>query len=130
MTQSRDDVQVTGGMFLKGGEPIYRMGYKVYLRSRKITKAPLTFEDVIEAESYHELELTAVMTDRKKRNRNISDRLVFEADLNGTELEEYNDFELQIVWDTGHTVLSANDIYAEELHGAIQDLTFTLEKEF
>ncbi|MEK5433941.1 hypothetical protein MKY88_24375 [Lysinibacillus sp. FSL R7-0073] len=130
MTQSRDDVQVTGGMFLKGGEPIYRMGYKIYLRSRKVTKAPLTFEDVIEAESYHELELTAVMTDRKKRNRNISDRLVFEADLNGTELEEYNDFELQIVWDTGHTVLSANDIYAEELHGAIQDLTFTLEKEF
>lgn len=130
MAQSRDDVQVTGGMYLQGGEPIYRMGYKVFLRSRRIAKAPMTFEDVVEAESYHELELRAVITDRKKRSRNISDRLVFEADLNGSELDEFNDFELQIVWDTGHTVLQAADIYAEEMHGAIQDLTFSLEKEF
>ena len=130
MTQSRDDVQVTGGMYLHGEEPIYRMGYKVYLRSRKIVKAPVTFEDVVEAESYHELELKAVMTDRRKRSRNISDRLIFEADLNGSEIEEFNDFEIQIVWETGHTVLQAADIYAEEMHGAIQDLTLTLEKEF
>lgn len=134
VTQSPTSVDITQKIFADKGDPVYRMGYKVFLRpievkyGTNVTGEPT--RTVIPGEPV-EMPLLRVIEDRAHRKSTVSDRLVFECQLPGTPTKKYTEFELQIKWDTAFTdkEFYIDEVYSEELHGAIQDLALSLERQ-
>lgn len=114
---------------IKNEDKVYRCGYLVNLKARKIEFTP---EGVLTIGDYtnYILPLTEVFKDFEPISREYSDRLLFEADLSdkhGNALD-YNDFELQIFWEN-RELSNYTDIKKSQM-GAIKDLILTLNSNF
>ena len=124
------DFLLDGPIYLKESKDFYRVGYKIYLKAKNKDNSIRV-----------ELPLKAVMSDRVKYNDKISDRLIFERDLNyddqGNEILEdehgeaiitkyFDEFQLQIVWEKGP--VDINKDFREDFVGRIHDLNLTFDK--
>lgn len=141
------------GLYLENTmEDVYRVGYTVRLRARKKVltgSASGPFYDIVDEEDI-ELPLVAVRSDRVKGNPAQSDRLLFEGafrkyetvtdetkDIDPIDIAEddkdsvarrFNDFELQVYWNSGYTTNVLTDEKNKKyLHGAITDLTLSFD---
>lgn len=68
--------------------------------------------------------LVAVMPDQYKVSDKISDRLIFEADLEAGSgaLSDYNDFEVQVAWEKSCKTMQTN------LAGRIHDISLSFDR--
>jgi hypothetical protein len=134
ISQNQDSVQLEKGVFLEDEKmPIYRVGYKVYLKAIRKEHVPEwnTWEERERVKL--ELPLSAVMPDRIKRSQTISDRLLFQnefVDLADPDLaaKYFNEFELQVYWRTEYSSPFDNDRYKEHFLGRIHDLSLSFDK--
>ena len=126
-----------GGLFLENKhEPVYRVGYKVYLKAIRREFDPNSNTYKIKDKMKIELPLSAVMPDRRKVSETISDRLIFENEFSEFLDEEtlkktakyFNEFELQIYWRTEYGDFFTSDKYKEHFLGRIHDLVLTFDK--
>lgn len=122
-------VVVEKGLWLDEGIlPVYRNGYRVYLRAIRKEYNPYFNEYEVKENIRVELPLEAVMPDRVKADKKVSDRLIFESGILGEELEnkEFNEFEIQIYWKTGYTHADFTK-FKDDFHGRIHDLVLTFD---
>lgn len=111
------------------GDPVYRMGYDVYLRAVKtewIGGGNSRFETV--SDICLPMNLIAVMPDVNKLSDSHSDRLIFECefrDAQGLPVDA-NEFYLQVVW---HSNASQSDIISNlQYTGRIYDLNLSFDR--
>lgn len=130
-SQDPDEVFVEKGLYTDNeGEPVYRIGYKAYLKAKLIEYDEATNRYEERDKVKIELPLTAIIPDRFKKDPHISDRILFEnefVDENG-EAKYFNHFELQIHWKTGYGAALEDEHYKEDLIGRIHDLVLTFDK--
>lgn len=121
-----------GSILAKKEDAVYRMGYDIQLRPVKveIVGDEVKTERVIARGEPVKMNLTAVLRDRIKRSPKISDRLLFECEIPEDDGTKYNCFDIQIKWESGYPngVMESGGLYNTELFGAIQDLSFSLER--
>ena len=102
---------------------VYPMNYEITLVAKNTQWNFETRSMDILKEKKLPMELKYVMPDQFKDSTRISDRLIFECDLReDDDLTTYNEFELQIYWETSAKVQN------ERNAGRIFDLTLTLNK--
>ena len=134
VSQNQDSIQLEKGVFLEDENmPIYRVGYKVYLKAIRKEYVPEwnTWEERERVKI--ELPLSAVMPDRIKRSETISDRLLFQNEfIDETDpdlaAKYFNEFELQVYWRTEYSGPFDNDRYKEHFLGRIHDLSLSFDK--
>lgn len=126
---SDNSVTVAEPVVLKDGDPIYRMGYLVSLKARKVE---LVNDELVASDYTHfVLPLTEVFKDFRKLDKTSSDRLLFEANLFGEEAtteEYYNDFIVQIYW-SNREISPYSDIRKAQM-GAIKDIAVSFNQGF
>ncbi len=128
--QDQFGITLNQGVYLeKGNIDVYRMGYKVYLKAiKRGNYNPINKRYEIEESQRIELDLSAVMLDRIKKSKKVSDRLIFEnlfteEVLGITSPKYYDEFELQVYWNGGNLLSSSDDFI-----GRIHDLNLTFDK--
>ena len=108
---------------LEAEDIVYPMNYEITLVAKNTQWNFETRSMDILKEKKLPMELKYVMPDQFKDSTRISDRLIFECDLReDDDLTTYNEFELQIYWETSAKVQN------ERNAGRIFDLTLTLNK--
>lgn len=114
---------------LKDGDPIYRIGYLVSLKARRVS---LQNNNLVATEYKHfVLPLTEVFKDYRKADKSTSDRLLFEANLFNTEATEndlYNDFVVQIYWSNTDMETSDYPDIRKAQMGAIKDIAVSFNQ--
>lgn len=130
-THSLEESAVTfdDPVVLKDGDPIYRMGYLVSLKARKVSlqNGHLTAT----AYKHFVLPLTEVFKDFRKTDKTASDRLLFEANLFDTEATEndyFNDFIIQIYWSNTDMETSDYPDIRKAQMGAIKDIAVSFNE--
>lgn len=108
-------------------EPVYRMGYKVQIRPSNSEE-----EDNNTNRPPVSMNLVSVMPDHSsynpvaKMNSMSSDRLIFECDLDILDKTTFNEFEVQIAWESGYNIDQLMEY--EELAGRIFDLSLSFDR--
>lgn len=134
ISQTQDYIQLEKGVYLdEDNEPIYRIGYKVFLKAIRKEYNEHWNEYEIKDKVKIELPITAIMPDRVKSSKKVSDRLIFENEFVDKETPDlsakyFNEFELQIYWRTEYSSPFDNEDYREHLTGRIHDLTLAFDK--
>lgn len=130
-------IKLKKGAYVDKFDPLYKIGYKVYLRYNCVEwdADTCTFKTKYASnDATHpggpqiELPLIAVMPDGVKAAPNYSERLVFEGNtLKESDVSIYaNQFELQVVWDSGFQYENLDSF--KELIGRIFDMTLSFDK--
>lgn len=122
-------IGVDKALLVEEGMPVYRVGYKAYLRAIKnewVTGSNPRYE--IKSDICIPMELKAVMPDDNKLSENHSDRLIFECEFRDEQQLpiDANEFQLQIVWQShlSQSEIVSNDAYT----GRIYDLTLSFDR--
>ena len=124
--------------------PVYRMNYDISVKPslidwEKWDDVERRFATTDLCEEPMKLELMSVLPDGHKKNRRISDRLLFEGDFgrNDSDIANIaNHFELQIHWkspfsyDEINDFKDLNDNQFKELIGRIHDLVLSFDKNY
>lgn len=92
------NIVIDQGVWAKTGDPVYRIGYKIFLKPITTSFNVITGDLTSESEMPVEMNLVAVLPDSNLNNSEVSDRLVFESVFSNDV--NYNEFEIQIVWNT------------------------------
>lgn len=124
-----DDERLTieKGVYAKPGEIVYPIGYNVSLKANLKTWNSETCSYEYSEKKRFNMNLIAVMPDKHKTDNNISDRLIYEIDLDenvdaAEDKTEYNNFEIQIYWES-----NANEV-SNKLTGKIYNLVISLDR--
>ena len=123
----RNETSVTTAkpVLLNNNDPVYRMAYIVSLKARKVT-----FENGVETKTEYQhfvLPLTEVFKDYRKKDKTLSDRLLFENNLiSDGEETEFNDFIVQIYW-SNRDMSEYTDIRKSQM-GAIKDIAVSFNQ--
>ena len=127
-SQNSSEIVVNDGVYVEPQTPVYRAGYKVFLKAWKriLNKATGRYETSDYARI--ELPLSAVLPDKHKASDKISDRLIYEVDniVGNEETRFFNNFELQIYWHTEYGAHYEDDKYKKDFVGRIHDLSLSL----
>jgi hypothetical protein len=128
-TISGDKITLKEGLHVDDLADVYPINYKVKLNCRLKQWNPTTCVTEVLDEEVFELPIKYIMPDRNKRNKTVSDRLIFEADFTRfdpstgmNKLMKYNDFEVQVYWEHSCKAISA------KLAGKIYDIDVTLSR--
>lgn len=115
-------------VLLKNNDKLYRCGYLVNINAREISFNKETGEYVVGPYDHYMMPLTEVFKDLEPVSNEYSDRLIFECNLMGKDLQpkNYNDFEIQIFWENRELSTYA-DIKASQM-GAIKDLVLSFAR--
>ena len=115
-------------VLLKNNDKIYRCGYLVNINAREISFNKETGEYTVGPYDHYMMPLVEVFKDLEPVSNEYSDRLIFECELMGKDLQpkNYNDFELQIFWENRELSTYA-DIKSSQL-GAIKDLVLSFSR--
>lgn len=123
-----EKLTIEKGFFLEPGSAVYPIGYEVNLKASLKTWDSTQNSLVTSYTDYFPLKLWSIIPDKWKASSNISDRLIFEADLRdeNNRLKEYNQFDFEIYWKKSRAsnVLKNGD---NALGGAIYDLSMSLD---
>jgi hypothetical protein len=130
-------VKLDKGAFIDKSDPLYKIGFDIYLRCNLVEWDPVTCafktkysgtDTTYPGGQQIKLSLNAVMPDSVKNAPNCSDRLIFEGEtVKENNIPVYaNQFELQIVWKSGYPFEALNTY--KELIGRIFDLTLSFDK--
>lgn len=116
------------GVYVGNQVPVYRIGYRAFIRAYKKVWNAVTTAFEISNEQLIEMPLVAIMPDRVRMQANQSDRLVFECDFRDVSDAplDVNMFELQVVW-SSH-ISKDYMVSNSELVGRIHDLTLSFDK--
>ena len=129
-SEGKGTVTVSTPVLINNDDPIYRVGYLVSLKARKVTFNTET--GVYEATAYDHftLPLVNVFKDFSKFDEESSDRLLFESklQLKNQEIKDYNDFIVQVYWSNPELSTYA-DIKKSQM-GAIKDIVLSIDKSF
>lgn len=123
-----DDERLTieKGVYAKPDTIVYPIGYTAYLTAKLKTWDEEQCKYVYTAPERFELQLNSIMPDKYKKDNNISDRLVFECNLDDPTISRiknvYNCFEIQICWDYSASAVSTR------IAGRIYDLVVSLDR--
>lgn len=125
-----DTLVIDKSMYVNPNDSIYRCGYKIKLKTYLVEKDSVTFADIINEKSvkYHDMKLVAVIPNGRSKSSSISDRLVFEIDMENTKdvdgnIIEFNQAELQIKWNSAlnsaiiRTQAEVGNDYIGRIHG-------------
>ena len=114
-------------VLLKNGDPVYRAGYHVCIKARKIEF--INGQIVESAYRHFVLPLTEVFKDFRTADKTASARLLFEANLYRTETdaEDYNDFVVQIYWSNPDMDTNYKDVKKAQM-GAIKDISVSFNQ--
>lgn len=127
-SQNSSEIVLTQGVYVEPQTPVYRAGYRVFLKAWK--KALNKETGRYETSDYArvELPLSAVLPDKHKASEKISDRLVYEVDniVGEEETRFFNSFELQVYWHTEYGAYYDAEKYKEDFVGRIHDLSLSL----
>lgn len=105
-------------VLVNNNDKVYRAAYLVTLKARK---SGMVDNSYVESEyDNYVMNLTEVIKDFEEVDKKLSDRLIFECDL---EDKGYNDFEIQIFWENRE--LSAYADIRRDQMGAIKDLVLS-----
>jgi hypothetical protein len=122
-------VGVDKGLYVNRGEPVYKVGYKVFIHaSKKVWNQTTKLYDSSN-DQLIEMPLVCVMPDIKRASKLISDRLVFECEFRDPTTEmplDVNTFDLQIVWNTHFSNAELQN--SPSLIGRIHDLSLSLDR--
>lgn len=114
-----------GEIPINAGDIIYPMNYEVYLNVGYKHWDTDSSMVVTTNKKRIKLDFKGVMPDQYKINDSVSDRLIFEAPLSDADLKEtYNDFEIQVAWETSAVPSDLN----EHCAGRIYDLCCSLDR--
>lgn len=137
VSSTSDALVIDKSMYVNSNDSIYRCGYKIKLKTYLIEKDPITLAESINEKSirYHDMKLVAVIPNGRSKTSSISDRLIFEIDMDNIrnkdgQIEEFNQAELQIKWSSA---LSAKVIRAQaesgnDYTGRIHSLSLAFDK--
>lgn len=130
VTSTPDTLVIDKSMYVNPNDSIYRCGYKIKLKTYLVEKDPVTLAEVINEESikYHDMNLVAVIPSGRGKASSISDRLIFEIDMENAKdqagnVMEFNQAELQIKWNSAlnstiiRTQAEAGNDYVGRIHG-------------
>lgn len=123
-------VTTKSSVLIKKNDPVYRMGYYVCLKARKVTFAPGDTSAATTAWKHFNLPITEVFRDFFTYDKTASDRLIFEANLFTSEadVQEFNDFIVQIYW-ANPEMSTYRDIKKAQM-GAIKDIAVSFNQGF
>lgn len=129
-SQNASSVVIKDGVYLEPKTPVYRAGYKVYLKAWKKTLNKETGRYEVSDYARIELPLTAVVPDVHKSSAKMSDRLLYEtSNIVGLEDTRYfNSFEVQIYWHTEYGAYYQDDKYKTDFVGRIHDLSLSFNR--
>ena len=116
---------IRDGMYVEPAAPVYPIGYQVAIKAYRNEFEPKSNRWIKKYQRRFTMPLTAVIPDSQdyKDNARISDRLIFEADLQEDDgsLKEYDSFELEIYW---HRICNEE----KNSTARIYDLTLSLDR--
>ncbi|MGL5507071.1 MAG: hypothetical protein ACRDB0_04130, partial [Paraclostridium sp.] len=123
--------------YAPGGADVYRIGYKVLVKANFKAINVKNPSNPIETKysTIKELPLVAIISGKENGKLDISsDRLIFETELlidedNGYKLIDFNDLEVQVVWET-NGVNSQELQTHKELSGKILDITVSTDRAY
>lgn len=127
-------ITIEKGLHIDPEAPVYPVGYEVTLKAYYDEWDPVQFTTVTKYSDKFKLPLFAVIPDKYKHNKKLSDRLLFECDLYGEDknVKPYNRFELEIYWkknrEKNDTVTLVNGSNEYPLSAAIHDLSLSLDR--
>lgn len=137
LSSTPDTLVIDKSMYVDQDDSIYRCGYKIKLKTYLVEKDSVTLADTINEESikYHDMNLVAVIPSGRSKDSPISDRLIFEIDMENAKdsdgnIIEFNQAELQIKWSSA---LKAQTIRAQaecgnDYIGRIYGLSLAFDK--
>jgi hypothetical protein len=130
VNQNSSAIILSKGMYAEPEQPVYRAGYEVTLKAKRIEWDAKHCKFVVADQAKINLPLSAVMPDRNKKDIRISDRLVYEGDYFTGDLEAryFNDFELQVHWHTEYSGMYEDNKYKADFVGRIHDLVLSLDR--
>lgn len=123
-----DDERVTidKGVYAEPNSIIYPINYTITLKANLKTWDPEECTYTYTDKQRYNMDLITIMPDKYKKEDSISDRLIYEVDLdNANESRDkntFNNFELQIYWES-----SANAV-SERITGRIHNLVVSLDR--
>lgn len=118
-TSSPNTVTIDKSIYVEPLMPIYRCGHKAQLKTYLVEEDENGYPSVVAgSEKVMQLELKAVIPSGRDVSSSISDRLIFEVDMdsikNEGEVYYFNKAELQIKWSS---FLSSEIIHTQSLKG-------------
>ncbi len=119
---SSTGVTVDSPLMLFNNDKIYRIGYVVSVNAYNLQFDKKTGSVILSDPRRFNLPLTKIIRDVDTEDIELSDRLVFEADLDS----EYNYFEVQVYWEN-RKMSEYQDIRRDQL-GAIKEITVSMDK--
>ena len=119
-----EKLTVKNGLHVEADMPVYPVGYTVALNARLKRWNASTCKTEILKVARFKMPLVAVMPDQYKVSDKISDRLIFEADLEAGSgaLSDYNDFEIQVAWEKSCKTMQTN------MAGRIHDISLSFDR--
>lgn len=127
LTSVNDErLTVEKGVYAKPGSIVYPLGYKISLKANLKTWNKETCSyDYTDTERFN-MNLLTIMPDEHKEKDYISDRLVYEVDMDNIkevkDKKRFNNFEFQIYWES-----SANEV-SKRITGRIHNLVLSLDR--
>lgn len=115
-------VTVDSPLMLFKNDKIYRIGYVVSADAYNLQFDKKTGSVVLSDPKRFNLPLTKIVRDVDEEDIELSDRLVFETDLDS----EYNYFEIQVYWEN-RKMSEYQDIRRNQM-GAIKEITVSMDK--
>lgn len=115
-------------VFVHPHDMVYRNGFAIRVKGKKVTIDPLTKERRVDAQQVIYLKPVAVIRDgHKDKNDEFSDRVVFEGEFLDKDGRScfFNQLELQVYWEK--QLFSEDNAIAETQMGIIRDLVFSVD---
>lgn len=132
-TSTPNTVTIDKNIYVLPMTPIYRCGYAAQIKTHLIEEAEDGSPTIVPgSEKIYPLELVAVIPSGRSDDSSVSDRLIFEVNIDNTakEITYFNEAELQIKW---NSFLSSNIIHSQaskgnDYVGRIHSLSLAFDK--
>ncbi len=119
---SETNITVNEPLMLFKNDKVYRIGYQISVNAYNLQFNKTNGAVVLSDPKRFNLPLTKIIRDVDEEDISLSDRLVFETDLDDT----YNYFEVQVYWENKN-MSEYPDIRKEQM-GAIKEITVSMDK--
>lgn len=132
-TSTPNTVTIDKNIYVLPMTPIYRCGYSAQIKTHLIEEAEDGSPTIVPgSERIYPLELVAVIPSGREDSSSVSDRLIFEVNIDNSakEISYFNEAELQVKW---NSFLASNIIHSQaskgnDYVGRIHSLSLAFDK--